>query len=68
MSRGTVGPVARAVLGAPEPCPVCGGRLVPAFGEVVDDTGTRRAVMDPTTARCRDCGTLFDVRDEDHPQ
>jgi len=54
-----VGELGRAVLGAPAPCPVCGGRLGPAFGQVVDDAGRRRPVMDPNFAICQDCRAMF---------
>ena len=60
--RPTVGPVDRAVLGGPEPCPACGGRLALAFGQTVGDDGIRRPFVDPTSAMCRDCGALFTVK------
>jgi hypothetical protein len=59
----TVGPVDRAVLGAPQSCPVCGGwKLGPAFGERTADDGTRQCVIDPNWAICGDCGKMFKVR------
>jgi len=61
VSEKTVGPVDRAVFGGPEPCPECGGRLYPAFGQIVEDDGTRRPVIDPTRAMCERCGEMFKV-------
>ncbi len=63
MKELTVKPLGRAVLGPPQACPVCGGYLEPCFGQIVEDDGTRRPVIDPTSAWCRDCRTSFKVKE-----
>lgn len=54
-----VRPVGLVHFGVLDVCPYCGGSMVPAFGEIVEDDGTRTAAIDPASARCRDCGALF---------
>lgn len=63
MNAKTVEPVARARFGEPQACPSCGmrGSLMPCFGLCVEDDGRRYPVIDPSTAKCGDCGETFKV-------
>lgn len=63
MKEFTVKPLGRAVFGEPQSCPKCGGELAPSFGQVIQDDGTRLPVIDPTSARCRDCLMMFKVKE-----
>lgn len=62
-----VNPLAVVHFGAPQRCPLCGGELAPAFGQRIEEDGTRRPILDPTRVRCRDCFEMFEV-DPEQPE
>ena len=59
----TVKPLGRVTGVIPQACPKCGGELAQAFGIRIDDGGRRIPFVDETSARCRDCLTMFKVKD-----
>jgi hypothetical protein len=66
MEQQKVGRLDVARFGEPEPCPKCGGKLEPAFGQRRDgDLIT--VFVDTAHAICRDCGNLFQTEDRAHP-
>jgi phage terminase large subunit GpA-like protein len=57
----TINPLERVFFGIPQPCPICGGRLQPMFGQQTDAAGRVYPVLDATRVLCRDCREVFNA-------